>query len=336
MRPEQVHAFSWKRLLPVAVLATGMLVFFALGLDDYLSIEVLRQHRHALAALVADMPVVAVVLFAGVYAASTAFSLPGGAALTVTGGFLFGVWIGTAAAVIGASIGAIIVFLAARSAFADRLQARAGPTLRKMERGFRNNALSYLLVLRLIPLFPFFVVNVVPALLGVSFGTYVVGTFIGIIPGTFVYASLGAGLGSIVDATAEPSLKMAFTPEVITALLGLALISLLPVLYIARSLQSCTKLPKRAARRRAVDGLCQTHGTRLFAIMLQSVTVTAPRWFPAWGASTGAAWAASTPIPHCFIFWTRKKAVTYLSDRRASLRHKRNRRATSLLVCRGL
>ena len=121
----------------------------------------------------------------------------------------------------------------AKTALGDALRDRAGPWLKKLEAGFHENALSYLLVLRLIPLFPFFVVNLVPAFLGVRLRTYVIGTVVGIIPGSFVFASVGAGLGSLFDMTMGNELELSgiLTPEIVTALVGLALLSLLPVAY---------------------------------------------------------------------------------------------------------
>ena len=170
-------------------------------------------------------------LFIGIYAAATALSLPGGAVLTVTGGFLFGGLIGTFWVVLAATIGATAVFLVAKTALGDSLRRKAGPFLKRMEAGFQENALSYLLVLRLIPLFPFFIVNLVPAFLGVGLRTYVIGTFVGIIPGSFVFASVGAGLGSLLDQPGELSLAGVVTPEIVIALVGLSLLSLLPVAY---------------------------------------------------------------------------------------------------------
>jgi uncharacterized membrane protein YdjX (TVP38/TMEM64 family) len=111
------------------------------------------------------------------------------------------------------------------------LRAKAGPFLTKMEDGFRENAMSYLLVLRLVPLFPFWLVNLVPAFLGVPTGTYVIGTFFGIIPGTFVFASVGNGLGALLDAGQDPNLGIIFQPNVLGPLIALALLSLVPVAY---------------------------------------------------------------------------------------------------------
>lgn len=220
---------TWARLLPLAVLALGLAAVFGLGLHKYLSFEQLRLHRGALMAYVATMPVKAVLLFIAVYALATAMSLPGGIVLTLTGGFLFGMWVGTAAAVVGATIGATLLFIAARTVLADTLRTKAGPWLARMEAGFREDALSYLLVLRLVPGFPFFIVNLVPAFLGVPLATFVVTTFLGIIPGTFVFATIGSGLGSVFDAMQEFSLKGALTPQVVIALIGLAALSLVPV-----------------------------------------------------------------------------------------------------------
>ena len=175
--------------------------------------------------------VAAALAFMAVYALATAVSLPGGAILSIAGGFLFGPLLGTTWIVIGATLGASAVFLMARTALGDSLRAKAGPALRKMAAGFQDNALSYLLVLRLVPLFPFFLVNLVPAFLGVRLGTYLVGTFVGIIPGAFVFAVAGAGLGSVLDSAEDFSPASVLTPEVIAALAGLAVLALIPVAY---------------------------------------------------------------------------------------------------------
>lgn len=223
--------FSWRRMLPLLVLGAGLAAFFALGLDDYLSFEALRENRAWLLGAVEKSAALAALAYMAVYILIVAFSLPGGAIMTITGGFLFGQWLGTAYVVVAATIGAGVVFLAARTALGDLLRARAGPFLKKMEAGFRENALSYLFVLRLVPVFPFFIVNLVPAFLGVSLRDFAIATFFGIIPATFVYARLGVGLGSIFDAGGEFSAKAVFTPEMVTALIGLAVLALLPVAY---------------------------------------------------------------------------------------------------------
>jgi uncharacterized membrane protein YdjX (TVP38/TMEM64 family) len=224
-------AWTFRRLAPLAVLGAGAAVAFGTGLHDYLSFEVLRENRGVLIDFVDARFALALGLFVAVYGLAIAVSLPGGAILTIAGGFLFGPWLGTVAAVSGATLGATAVFLIARTALGDLLRARTGPALRKMQGGFQENALSYLLVLRLVPLFPFWLVNLVPALLGLRLGTYLIGTFLGIIPAAFVFAFAGAGLGSIFDSAESFSPAAVLTPEVIAALGGLAVLSLVPVGY---------------------------------------------------------------------------------------------------------
>jgi uncharacterized membrane protein YdjX (TVP38/TMEM64 family) len=224
-------AFSARRLVPVFVLLALLALCLALGLDDYLSFETVRENRQALLALVERHAILSVIAFMAVYIGVVALSLPGGAALTITGGFLFGQYAATVYVVVAATLGATIVFVVARTALGDALRAKAGPWLKRTEAGFAKNALSYMLFLRLVPAFPFFVVNLVPAFLGVPLRTYVVGTLIGIVPATFVYATVGAGLGSVFASGAEFSPHGVLTPQVVTALVGLAILSLLPVFY---------------------------------------------------------------------------------------------------------
>ena len=182
-----------------------------------------------LVGFVMDRFMLAVMIYAALYVVVVALSLPGGAIMTVAGGFLFGKWLGTPIVVVAATIGATVLFLIARSAFGDVLRAKAGPFLRKMEDGFRANAFWYLLSLRLIPVFPFFAVNLVPALLGVPLATYVLATVIGIVPASFVFASFGAGLGEIFDRGEMVNLKSVLTPGIMIALVGFAVLALIPV-----------------------------------------------------------------------------------------------------------
>jgi len=220
-----------RRLLPLAILASGFALFFILGLDAYLSFEALAENRDWLKAQVAAHTGPSVAAFVLAYALVTALSIPGGAVLTILGGFLFGTWLGGAYAVVGATLGAVAVFLAARTALGDTLRRKAGGAVRRMRDGFNENALSYLLVLRLIPIFPFWLVNLVPALVGVPLSVYVLGTVLGIVPGTFVYASLGNGVGEILAAGERPNLGIIFQPDVLGPILGLAILALLPVGY---------------------------------------------------------------------------------------------------------
>src|SRR5262249_27008746 len=142
----------------------------------------------------ADHLVLALAIYLCAYAGVVTLSLPGATILTLAGGCMFGASLATGVTVIAATIGATLLFLAARTAFADLLRQRAGPWLTRLRDGFQENAFSYLLFLRLVPAFPFFVVNLVPAFFGMRLQSFVLATFIGIIPGTLVYASVGAGL----------------------------------------------------------------------------------------------------------------------------------------------
>jgi uncharacterized membrane protein YdjX (TVP38/TMEM64 family) len=230
-RPAKSASSPIRRFAPLVILLAAIVAFFALGLHKYLSFETLRQNREILLDFVGRHPWLAPLLFMAVYAAVVALSVPGGAILTIAGGFLFGIPAGTLYVVVAATLGATIVFLIARTALGDLLRARAGPRMRRMEQGFHENAFSYLLVLRLIPLFPFWLVNIVPAFLGVGLGTYVIATFIGIIPGGFVYASVGNGLGAVFDRGGTPDLGIIFEPAIIVPILGLAVLALLPIAY---------------------------------------------------------------------------------------------------------
>jgi uncharacterized membrane protein YdjX (TVP38/TMEM64 family) len=225
-----VSGFAIGRLLPVVLLLAGLILFFVLDLDHYVTFETIREQRHWLTSQVTEFGIFAVMVFVVAYGVAVAFSLPVGLLFSLTGGFLFGEWLGTLYSVIGATLGATVLFMVARSALGDPLRERAGPWLSKVERGFADNALSYLLVLRLIVVFPFWVVNLVPAFLGVPLGTYVLGTFIGVIPGAFVINLAGAGLGAIFDTGEAFSPANVFTPEIIGALAGLAILALLPAL----------------------------------------------------------------------------------------------------------
>jgi uncharacterized membrane protein YdjX (TVP38/TMEM64 family) len=219
------------RLLPLLALLIGLGAFFALGLQDQLTCAVLRDNRVAIGGWVDAHRALAVIAFMAGYAAIVALSVPGAVVMTVAGGFLFGTVAATAMVVAAATTGATALFLAARTMFRDLLEPRAGPWLARLQRGFAANELNYLLVLRLVPLFPFFVVNLVPAFLGVRLRTFVVATFVGIIPGTLVFSSVGAGLGSLVDAGDACSAAQVLRPEILLPLLGLALLALAPVAY---------------------------------------------------------------------------------------------------------
>lgn len=229
--PEMPEKAGPKRFIPLGVLLAGLAVFFALGGQDYLSLQALADNRAALQDWVAAHKYSAIPAYIAVYALSVAFSVPGATILTIAGGFLFGTLMGGVYAVTGATLGAVAVFMAARTAFRDTLRKRAGKRLKKLEDGFRDNAASYLLVLRLVPLFPFWLVNLAPAFFGVPLRVFAVTTFFGIMPGGLVYASVGNGLGAVLARGGNPDLGIIFQPEVLTPILGLAALSMIPVFY---------------------------------------------------------------------------------------------------------
>lgn len=220
-----------KRFLPLTISLVAILAVFALGLDDYVSFEQLERNRAQLLDFVDRHPLLAPLVFMVIYAVVIALSIPGGAVLTIAGGFLFGIAATTLYVVVAATLGATVVFLIAKTALGDSLRQKAGPAMRRMEAGFRENALNYLLFLRLIPIFPFWLVNLVPAFLGVPLRTYVVATAVGIIPGTLVYASVGNGLGAVLETGGRPDLGIIFKPEIILPIIGLAVLAILPVAY---------------------------------------------------------------------------------------------------------
>jgi len=222
---------SLKRALPLVVIALGFAVFFMLGLDKYLSFEALRDNRETLLEWRDQNYFMAVLAFGMAYAVFTAFSVPVGLWMTLAAGFMFGTVVGGFVALIGATLGATAIFLATRYAFADVMRKKVGGAIKKMEQGFRENELSYMFILRLVPLFPFWLVNLVPALLNVSTRSFLFGSLFGMIPGAMVYASVGNGLGTIFEKGGEPDLNIIFQPEILVPILGLALLALVPVVY---------------------------------------------------------------------------------------------------------
>jgi uncharacterized membrane protein YdjX (TVP38/TMEM64 family) len=207
-----------------AILIALVVAFVAVGGHRYLSLDAVKANRDALLAFTHEHYVTALSLAFLTYVVATALSLPGGLVLSLTMGFLFGRAVGTLLVVLGATIGATLVFLAARYLFADAARKRMGALGAKISAGFTENALNYLLFLRLVPLFPFFLVNLAPAFTDIRLGTFVAGTFIGIIPATFVYVNLGQTLGRI------DSLSGLVSAETIGAFVLLGLLALVPVM----------------------------------------------------------------------------------------------------------
>ena len=221
------HGISARRLIPLGLLVAAGITFVAVGGRHYLTFAALAENRDWLSSLVQRWGFVAAFFYIAVYALLVALSVPGSAVFTIAGGFLFGTWLGTLCAVLGATLGATGIFLATRAGLGG-LARRAGPLVGKLEAGFRADAFNYLLVLRLVFIFPFWLVNLVPALAGVRLSTFILATFLGIIPGAFVYASLGNGLGNVVG---EPGLGVLLRPSVLGPVVGLVILALIPVGY---------------------------------------------------------------------------------------------------------
>ena len=204
------------------------IVYFS-GAYQYLSFETLKEHHVALKTFVAAHPFSVPLAYMLVYIVATALSIPGALFLSLLGGYLFSQPFSTLYVVFSATCGATIIFFAARTAFGDSLRKKASPFLKKVESGFQQNAASYLLFLRLVPLFPFWFVNIAPAFFGVSLRTFVWTTFVGIIPGAFVFTFAGGGLEEIFESGNEFSIATVFNTQVKIALLLLGILALLPI-----------------------------------------------------------------------------------------------------------
>jgi uncharacterized membrane protein YdjX (TVP38/TMEM64 family) len=234
-----------RRLLPLAAVLIFAFVAYLLAGDSGISLESLVRHRDTIDAFVDQHQFLSVIAFIGIYIVTVGFSLPGATFLTVAGGFLFGFVTGAIAAAIGATVGATLIFLVARTALGEPLLRRAGPRARQIAKGFRDEAFSYLLFLRLVPVFPFFLVNLVPAFAGVRLKPFVAATAIGVLPAAVVFTLAGMGLDSVIAAqknayhqcmaSGEYTCRMVFdasdvlTPQMIVALVALGMLALMPV-----------------------------------------------------------------------------------------------------------
>jgi uncharacterized membrane protein YdjX (TVP38/TMEM64 family) len=223
--PSQASGSNTGKLIIAAVFGLAIGAFFYFDLGHYLTLDALKANRDRLLAFTEANFAAAVGIFIATYCVVTGLSLPGAAILTLAGGFLFGSLLGTVLVNIGATTGATLAFLAARYLLRDWVERKFGDRLGPIQEGFSKNAFSYLMTLRLIPLFPFFLVNMVSGLTRVSVATYVAATAIGIIPGSFVYAYAGRQLGTI------NSLKEIASPHVLLAFTLLGLLALVPIIY---------------------------------------------------------------------------------------------------------
>jgi uncharacterized membrane protein YdjX (TVP38/TMEM64 family) len=224
-----VKAKSGLRFLPIAVLALGAALAFVLA-RDYLSLEAVSENREALVEWRDRNLVTASLAYVAVYVIAVAFSVPGAIWLTLVGGFLFGTVLATGFTVFSATVGATLIFLAARSSLGAVLHERAGPWLRRIDDEVAKGEISFLLVMRLIPAVPFFIANLAPAFVNVRLGTFIWTTIVGIAPATAVISSVGAGLGEVLDQGGEPDIGVIFEPHILLPLLGLAALAALPVI----------------------------------------------------------------------------------------------------------
>jgi uncharacterized membrane protein YdjX (TVP38/TMEM64 family) len=226
-RPKPPEPASWQRLWPVALLLGGLGIAYATGLHRLLSFETLAAQQALLTGWMDARPVATALAFMLAYTAMVAFSLPGGAVMSLAGGFLFGPWLGTALIVPAATAGACLLFLGARHALGRTLAARGGATLARISAALRRDGFWYLLSLRLLPVVPFWLANLAPALAGMPLRAFALATAIGIVPGSAVYAGIGAGLGAVLARGEQPDLGLILSPPILLPLIGLAALSLL-------------------------------------------------------------------------------------------------------------
>ncbi|MCE2516551.1 MAG: TVP38/TMEM64 family protein [Alphaproteobacteria bacterium] len=219
---------SFKRMLPLAVLVFGLVLFFAFDLGRFVSFAALAENYNGITAWVAANLLGAVAAFFLLYVVAVAFSLPIASPLTLIGGAVLG-YLAAPVIILAATLGAVILFLAARGAFADVLTRKAGPFMAKVSDGFNEDPFLWLLALRLIPIAPFWVVNIVPALLGMNSRQYTIATLVGIAPGTTVYVAVGSGFDAILSSGKVPDLADLGDIRIIAPLIGLGLLALVPI-----------------------------------------------------------------------------------------------------------
>jgi uncharacterized membrane protein YdjX (TVP38/TMEM64 family) len=218
-----------KRFLPVIVILLGMAVIYLTGAYRYFSFESLKSYHHELKIFILAHPILVPFLYILAYIILTALSIPGAIFFTLLGGYLFPQPFSTLYVVFSATCGATLVFLAAKTALGDSLKQKAGPFLKKMEKGFQENAASYLLFLRFVPIFPFWIVNLAPAFFAVPLRTFIWTTLVGITPGSIVFTLAGGGLEKILETQQTFSISVIFNTELKIALTLLGILALVPI-----------------------------------------------------------------------------------------------------------
>jgi uncharacterized membrane protein YdjX (TVP38/TMEM64 family) len=225
-----------KRLWPLLLIGATLAALFLTGYDQYLSLDALRANEAVLRQAVADNILLSLAIFVGVYIAVVTTYIPGASILTLTGGFLFGTWVGAGATVIGATLGALGAYGLIRTAIGEPLRHKAeasGGLLKRLIDGFGGNAFSYVLSLRLVPAAPFWLVNAAAGVGSAPVRPYALATLLGIIPGTVIYSGIGAGLGELFRRGETPNLSIIFEPQILWPLVGLAALSFLPAVWKA-------------------------------------------------------------------------------------------------------
>jgi uncharacterized membrane protein YdjX (TVP38/TMEM64 family) len=242
----KTHGFPFKRLLAPALVVALMAIGYAFGVHRYFTLASISENRAGLEAFTNANLLLSLLLYSLTYIVAVALSFPGASVLTILGGLLFGWLLGGVTTVLSATLGAVAIFQIARTSFGATLAKRAGPFLSKLKQGFETDAFNYLLFLRLVPAFPFWLVNIAPALSNVSLRIFATATLIGIVPGTFAFTFIGAGLGSVLDAqvaehaacvlakgadmcSTSLSLSSLVTNEMIAAFVALGVVALIPV-----------------------------------------------------------------------------------------------------------
>jgi uncharacterized membrane protein YdjX (TVP38/TMEM64 family) len=219
-----------KYLIPLVLLAVVGIVLWRSGIAHAVTWNSFARHQAELSAWVGAHRFLAGAAYFGLYTTLVAFSIPESAVVTIAGGLLFGTLIGGTLALLGSTLGAVIIFLVARTAFAKTVSRRARPLIRRIRPGIKRDGFSYLLALRLVPAFPFWLINLGAGAAGMRLVPYAAATLLGIIPGTFIFASIGDGVGSVLAAGGRPDVSVLFSPRVLGPLIGLAVLSLSPVI----------------------------------------------------------------------------------------------------------
>lgn len=220
----------WLRLWPVYIIAIGLIAAWRFGLFKQFSEQGLRNFYESQQAFIADNFALSVGIYVVVYALATLFMIPGALWITIAGGLIFGLAVGVPATVVGATLGASMLFFASKTSVGTALRRLAGPYVEKVSKEFNESPLSYMFAIRFFPVMPFPVANILPAVLGAKYRDYLLTTALGIIPGVIAYCWVGAGVRATFADGGEFKTSEAFW-NLLPAAIALLVVSLLPILY---------------------------------------------------------------------------------------------------------